>query len=148
MKLIINNRHIKASIDTILLKVKLDTGYLDDIFVKQNQVVCTCPFHKNGHERKPACFVYTDIDKEFEYGTFHCFACGASGSLAKLVAKCYGKSDEFGRQWLVQNYGDTYVDEVDYHPHRCVPLDTSAGVRGGALQRLIVSRAAVGGTAW
>ena len=116
MKLIINNRHIKAAIDTILLRVKLDTGYLDDIFVKQNQVVCTCPFHKGGHERKPACFVYTDIDKDFEYGTFHCFACGESGSLAKLIGKCYNKSVEFGKQWLVQNYGDTYVEEVEYLP--------------------------------
>lgn len=116
MKLIINNHHIKESIENILYKVKKETKYLDDIFVKQNQILCTCPYHSEGHEKKPACYIYTDIDKDFEYGTFHCFACGESGSLAKLIGKCYNKNTEFGKQWLVNNYGDTLIEEIEYLP--------------------------------
>ena len=116
MRLIIENRCIKEPIDSILKVVRAETGYLKDIFVKSNQVICTCPFHKDGREKKPACFVYSDVDKDFEYGTFHCFACGESGSLAKLIGKCYGKSFEFGKKWLVERYGNTYIEEIDYLP--------------------------------
>lgn len=116
MKLIINHRHIKTSIKDILLKVKEETGYLDMIQEKQENVVCTCPFHAEGHEKKPACFICSVSYGELEYGTFHCFACGESGRFPKLIAKCFNSSKEFAENWLVNNFGNVYVEELEYLP--------------------------------
>ena len=112
----IGNRKINADTYSILSRLKSETGYLKDIKKSSNGYMCTCPYHSNGAENHPSCSILDTDNNNLPAGTFHCFACGTSGSLAKLIAKCYGKSDEFGRQWLVQNYGDTYIDEVEYLP--------------------------------
>ena len=116
MKLIINKRVIKEPIENILSLAKKETGYFDDILPRRDDVVCTCPFHSDGHEKKPACYVKSNPDDEIEYGTFHCFSCGQSGSLAKLVGQAYGRSEFFGRNWLIDHFGDTYIEEVDILP--------------------------------
>lgn len=116
MKLIINHRHIKSSIKEILSKVKDATGFLDDIQERKENVICTCPFHNDGHEKKPACYVKSTIDGELEYGTFHCFACGESGRLPKLIAKCFNCSFTEAEKWLTDNFGNVYVEDLEYLP--------------------------------
>ena len=116
MKLVIKNRIISAPIDVIFEKVRSETGYLKDIVEKHEEIICTCPFHKDGKELKPACFVYNNQEGTLEYGTFHCFACGEKGSLPKLIGKCFGKDYDFGRKWLVENFGDTYLEAREYLP--------------------------------
>lgn len=114
MRLIIRNRAIDAPIDTILNKVKSETLYLKDIQVKKNEVICTCPFHKDGKESHPACFVLNTKESDLEYGTFHCFACGEKGPLAKLIGKCYGSNAEFGKNWLVENFSSSIIEQTEY----------------------------------
>lgn len=116
----IGNRKINADTYSILSRLKSETGYLKDIKKSSNGYMCTCPYHSNGAEKHPSCSILDTDNNNLPAGTFHCFACGESGSLAKLIAKCYNGSIEFGKQWLVQNYGDTYIDEIEYLPELIV----------------------------
>lgn len=117
----INHRRITAPIPVILNTIRSETKgrYLKDIVDKGKEVLCTCPFHKNGTESKPACTVVNDPDRDdIEYGTFHCFACKEAGTLSKFIGRCLAE-DNFtavGEQWLLERFGLTYVQEFEYLP--------------------------------
>ncbi len=49
---------------------------------QQGYIMARCPFHKNGQEKNPSLSIHASR------GSFHCFACGASGgSMAAFVMK-------------------------------------------------------------
>ena len=116
MELILRNKVITAEIPEILHEVKKECGgrYLDYIGkVKRDSVKITCPWHKNGQESKPSCFVYAKRDnKEVYYGTCHCFTCGKAVPLYTLIGHCMNEDDEFGKQWLIDNFGNVIEDEI------------------------------------
>lgn len=66
----------------------------------KNNVMTTCPFHKNGQERKPS-FGISTVD-----GTCHCFSCGWVGSLEEMISQVFGYNDDggYGRRWLARNF--------------------------------------------
>lgn len=79
--------------DINLLRKRIDT--FDNIMV-------TCPYHKDGQERKPSAgFRKSD-------GTFHCFTCGEIHSLQEVISYCFGHYDDlvgsFGWKWLTKNF--------------------------------------------
>lgn len=47
----------------------------------ENQIITTCPFHKDGQERKPSFSV------NVEKGLFHCFTCHVTGTIKALLKK-------------------------------------------------------------
>ena len=114
MELILKNKIITTDIPEILQEVKKECGgrYLNYIGrVKGDSVKITCPWHKNGQENKPSCFVYAKRDnKDVHYGTCHCFTCGKAVPLYTLIGYCLGEDDEFGKQWLIDNFGDVIGD--------------------------------------
>lgn len=119
MELKIYNRLINTPIKTILedLKKELNNGLLKDIVDKGDNLMVTCPHHKQGLENHPSCFVYTkDDNPEVEKGYFHCFTCDYKAPLYRAVGECFGEDDEFGKQWLIDRYGDTYVVQEEYLP--------------------------------
>ena len=63
-------------------------------------IMTTCPFHKEGQERKPSFGIST------EDGTCHCFACGWVGSLPEMISEVFGYQDggEYGERWLSRNF--------------------------------------------
>ena len=72
-----------------------------------DDVMISCPFHKDGQERKPSCGVRK------EDGWVHCFACGESSSLAQMISRCLGYNDlgQQGLGWLKTNFlGDISVN--------------------------------------
>ena len=75
-------------------------------------VMITCPYHKNGMENKPSCGVTTcDIKKDgnvIPAGTMHCFTCGVHGNITKLVSYCFGKNDGglFGKNWILDRFNN------------------------------------------
>ena len=76
-----------------LLQKRIDT--FDNIMV-------TCPYHKDGQERKPSAgFRKSD-------GTFHCFTCGEVHPLQEVISYCFGHYDDlvgsFGWKWLTKNF--------------------------------------------
>ena len=44
-------------------------------------------------------------------GTTHCFTCGKRVPLYTVVGYCFGRDDEFGKQWLVDRYGNIILNE-------------------------------------
>ena len=74
-----------------LISVIKDAG--DDVMI-------TCPYHKNGQENKPSMGV-RKAD-----GLCHCFTCGTTTSLPELISFCFGKdkTDLFGWNWLLKNF--------------------------------------------
>ena len=120
MELIIKNKLINAPIPTILNRLKSECkhDYLHYIGPDKNDhVAITCPFHKNGQERRPSCFVYTKTDDpDLPYGTVHCFTCGRGTTLPYLVGYCLGGNVELGNDWLEERFGDTFIVTEDYLP--------------------------------
>jgi len=135
MNLIINNHVIDADIVTILNEVKKENNnkYLSIIGKENNNnIKITCPFHKNGQENHPSCFVFCDKnDKEVEYGYYKCFTCGAKGHLYELVSYCLEITKNQARQWLVDNFSNTviekqlYLDKIDLNKEKEKYLDES-----------------------
>ena len=121
MELILGNKIITAPIPDILHEVKRQSGnrylkYIGD--VKGDTVKITCPYHKNGQENHPSCHVYARRDsKEIYYGTLHCFSCSKAVPLYSVVGHCLDEDDEYGKQWLCDNFGDvlteTFVDDLE-----------------------------------
>jgi DNA primase len=115
MDLIINGHLIDAPIIEILNQVKreLTNGKLRDIQPKGDDILVTCPHHKGGHENNPSCGVYASRQGDVEYGSFHCFTCNSSGPLWHFIAECFEESDSFGKEWLLERFGNTLI-QSDY----------------------------------
>lgn len=82
----------------LLSKIK-DTG---------NDIMVTCPYHKDGQERRPSAGIRKSD------GTFHCLACGEIHSLPEVVSHCFGKdslTSMWGWTWLLKNFAIVQVNE-------------------------------------
>lgn len=66
----------------------------------------SCPFHKNGQERKPSFGVNGEIDK------CHCFSCGWAGTIEEMISELYGYQDEgkFGKRWLIKRFNTVEIE--------------------------------------
>lgn len=66
----------------------------------------TCPFHKDGQERKPSFGVNGELNK------CHCFACGWSGGIEDMISQLYGYQDrgKYGKNWLVKHFNSVEVE--------------------------------------
>ena len=71
-----------------------------------DNIQTSCPFHKNGQERKPSFGVNGEIDK------CHCFACGWSGTIEEMISELYGYQDEgkFGKRWLIKRFNTVEIE--------------------------------------
>lgn len=115
-QLIIDNHVIKQDIKEILstLKSQLNNGKLSNVQYKGEEVSVTCPFHKDGKESKPSCFIYVGKDDKIPWGTFHCFTCGEKGNLVKFIASAFDTSEYYAKEWLKKNFTEKVVDCLDY----------------------------------
>ena len=66
----------------------------------------SCPFHKNGQERKPSFGVNGEIDR------CHCFSCSWSGTIEEMISELYGYQDEgkFGKRWLIKRFNTVEIE--------------------------------------
>lgn len=120
MELIIKNKAIVAPISTILrtLKSELSNDLLSYIGPEKNgDVAITCPWHKDGHENRPSCHVFCERnDPNIYYGTVHCFTCGKRAPLYSLIGYCLGGDDALGKEWLVERFGNVFVERQELLP--------------------------------
>lgn len=96
---------------SILQRVRLQalsTGkdVFKDILETGDDIMVTCPFHKDGRENKPSF----GINKNNM--TAHCFTCGYSGYLYDVISKIFGYDDKghYGKQWLKRNFVSVTLD--------------------------------------
>lgn len=116
MKFIIDKYVIDSPIRDILLQMQEETDYLQEIKPTKDNILVSCPFHKDGKERKPSCSINILDDIDIPYGAFHCWSCGAHGSLTKLVAKCYEINTLFAEDWLISNFSNSLITQVELLP--------------------------------
>ena len=111
MNLLLNNHIIDSNLNDILLKLReeSDNRYLKHIRPTGDNIAITCPFHKDGQENRPSCFVYARTDSDdVPFGFFKCFTCQEQGQLYMLVARCLDCSYDDAIQWLIDNFSTTF----------------------------------------
>lgn len=81
-----------------------------------NNIMISCPAHKDGQERKPSCGIslvdtYTN-GKIISAGTVHCFTCGYTADLTNFISFCFGYKDGglYGNNWLKTKYKTTLLE--------------------------------------
>jgi DNA primase len=83
-----------------LLQITRDSG---------EDIMCSCPYHKDGQERKPSAGIRKSD------GLFHCFACGETHSLQEVISHCFGHYDDvigaYGWNWLTKTFLTVNVEE-------------------------------------
>lgn len=117
----IDKKVIDAEVITILEEVKRyrmerdGKIILKDINETGNNVMVTCPFHKDGTERKPSCGVSTVETPDTPAGTVHCFTCGKNMGFERFISYLLGVDDggSTGRQWLVENFDVSYTRQLN-----------------------------------
>lgn len=116
MKLIIRNKIINTPLIEIIESIKKDTIYCQEFREMRENIVVACPFHKNGQERHPSCFINSSNDKDIPFGTYHCWSCGASGSLVSFVSKCKNCDTFIAEEWLCNSFSDIFADFIEEEP--------------------------------
>ena len=109
---------IHANVIDILKRVRQETLWRGDLYLKdireeEPAIMVTCPFHKNHNENKPACGVFVQQYKGFNIGDYHCFACGAKGSITRLVGECLGLPEIKAEEWLYNTFGGERGEYLD-----------------------------------
>jgi hypothetical protein len=110
------SRYIEEPVEKILKTIKQETFengdmFLKDIIKRGHNFVVTCPFHSDHREKKPACTVFAQEHGNFQEGDYHCFVCNAHGSMYNLVSGCFGENEDFGKDWLIERFGNTFVQK-------------------------------------
>lgn len=114
----IDNYVINTPLIDILehLKVVLSNGKLKDIEPSTDgtDIKITCPNddHAGGREHSPDCHINLKQTNKLPYGWFHCFACDSKGPFIKFVALAFSRSEEYAKQWLIENYGERAYDRI------------------------------------
>lgn len=118
----LDKKVIDAEVLTILEEVKRyrmerdGKLILKDINETGNNVMVTCPFHKDGTERKPSCGVSTIETPDTPAGTVHCFTCGKNMKFDRFISYLLGVEDggSTGRQWLIENFDVSYTRQLSF----------------------------------
>ena len=116
----IGNKLIVTPVSTMLRQARkeLHNGKLKHI---ENEdalnINITCPCHKGGMEANPSCQIFNDPNHESrELGWAHCFTCGFGGPFYKVIANLFDKDEEWGKDWIVERFGNVFVQEEEHLP--------------------------------
>lgn len=80
---------------------KTGRSYLGRIKQVHNNIMVSCPFHKGGQEQKPSCGIKTVSDEKSNIGTVHCYSCGTTTDIVKMISYMLGDS-----------YNESEIDEL------------------------------------
>ena len=118
--MIIDNIEINAELQDVLIELQKQSGYLKTIKDIGQDIMVTCPYHKDGQERRPSAGIRKSD------GTFHCFTCDTTRSLVDVITYCFGYDEaisNFGWTWLLRNFAT-----VERKERKDVELDFVRGV--------------------
>lgn len=113
----ISNRNILTPVKTILdnLQQELRVRRIDKLNIidyKASEAVIQCPIHKNGKENRPSCGVTLYDTEKVSAGICHCFTCGYSANITKLIADCLNVSYRKANEWLFDFAEYEYVEDI------------------------------------
>lgn len=118
----VNGMEIEVTVLQLLLDLQASLqangiSMLHSIKPVAENVMISCPSHKDGQEKKPSCGVSINDtysgDRVIPAGTVHCFSCGYTASITEMISLCFGYTDggRFGNKWVKANYR-TNVERV------------------------------------
>ncbi len=113
--MIINGLEVDVTLHQLLLDLRNSLSQngiymLHTIKPVGNNIMVSCPSHKNGQEKKPSCGIsLTDTykgDRKIPAGTAHCFTCDYTATITEFISLCFGYKDGglFGNKWIKANY--------------------------------------------
>lgn len=85
-----------------------------------DNLMVTCPYHKDGRESSPSCGILlhdrASAKKIYPAGTVHCFTCGSTHTLQEMISFVYGHDDKgvFGTEWLLDNFQILNTADIDF----------------------------------
>lgn len=92
--------------------------YLSQARVVNDNLMVTCPYHKDGMEHSPSCGILLKDrgtqTKVYKSGTVHCFTCGATHSLEEMISHVFGHEDkgDYGREWLLEHFNILSTQDI------------------------------------
>lgn len=117
MQLRVNSHVIDTPIITIINEAKklTDSDIFKDIEgdTDSEDVIVTCPFHKNGKEQHPSCHILNRQDTSLEYGIVHCFTCGHVDSLPTFLSRSLNISINTINNWLIKNFSSHQISQFN-----------------------------------
>lgn len=114
MDYILKGKVIDGDIETILKDIRESSNkkYFNKIKISNDDWILTqCPFHKDGQENHPSFGIFRNRDGDRTVGSYHCFTCHVSGDLVHLVSYCLELDIEDATQWLLDKYGNTFIEK-------------------------------------
>ena len=102
---------MSLDVDALFQQIKVTTGLFRVWKVSGDDIVTQCPFHGGGQERNPS-FGICNNRANPQYGKYHCFACGAKGSIIDLINRLNNKSidDTYGIE-IAQSVGSVEITD-------------------------------------
>lgn len=109
-QLIVDNYIIDVDPVEILTKLQseLTNGKLYTFKMSGSGIQVPCPFHSDGREKHPSAYLNIK-NEDVPYLWFHCFVDDVSCDFIKFIARCFDESYEYAKQWLLSNYGHSFL---------------------------------------
>lgn len=98
-------------VDAIFEQLRATTPYFQIVKYVADDIMTQCPFHSNGQEHKPSFGIGHNLNSP-SYGLYHCFTCGARGTIIQLTNKLFGNLDEYDTTFVQQ------VSDIAYTEYR------------------------------
>lgn len=128
----IDNLILNCEVIDVLLELQEqlqqnNINLLHDVKDVGDNVMITCPYHKDGAEHRPSAGVRKSD------GVFHCFTCNTIKTLPELISNCFGINDYgvYGVQWLAKHFSSVSVENrkaIDLDINRNVSHETQTYV--------------------
>lgn len=112
---------ILADVENIVEDLRADLHangimLLNDTKPTSNNIMCTCPKHNGGQERKPSFGIATATiernGKTYPPGSGHCFTCGYTADMFEWTSFCWGTNDRnYGKRYIIRKYNTMDIAE-------------------------------------
>lgn len=95
---------------------KTGKHYLNKIKPTTSDFMVSCPFHKDGQERKPSCGIKRFTTEKGVEGTVHCFSCGYTTDIEGLLQYVLGDLYDSTEADTLFNVSSLKVQGAFYKP--------------------------------
>lgn len=109
---------LSVDVDAVFHELRQTTGLFRIWKESGDDISAQCPFHAGGQENNPS-FGICNNRMNPNYGKYHCFTCGASGTILSLVNKLHNRPD--GDNFSVE-YAQQFSDLEAEDAHQRITL--------------------------
>lgn len=98
-------------VDAVFSQLQMSTSFFRIFSYSGDDIITQCPFHGEGNEKHPS-FGICNNRLNNNYGLYHCFACGATGTVLQLINYVHNKqlNSEYAISFVQSVSSLTYID--------------------------------------